>query len=629
MSKEKIIGIDLGTTNSCVAIIENGTPVVLENPDGKRTTPSVVSESKGANGSLEMQIGESAKRSAVLNPSHTYSITKAFIGRSYDECTSAEKKRVTYTLSTNSRNQILIEGVDKKYDPSEIGAVILKNLKEYAEKKLGEKIKKAVITVPAYFGENQRQATKAAGEIAGLEVVRIINEPTAAAMAFGFNKPENNGTVLVYDLGGGTFDVSILKIEDGLIQVIATKGDTQLGGEDFDNALLDYMLGEFKRINNVDLRNDPQALQRIKAAAEDTKIKLSGSMATEVNLPFLAMHPSNNQPLHFQMTITRAKFNSLIDNFVERTINITRQTIEDGKLTIQGINEVLLVGGSTRVPLVKEKLSALMGKTLNESVNPDEAVAVGAAIQGAILAGDVSTKDMLLLDVTPLSLGLETLGGVFTILIPKNTTIPTKKSQVFSTAENNQPAVGIRVFQGERPLAQDNKLIGSFDLSGIAPAPKGVPQIEVTFALDPNGILTVTAVDKTSNKSCEISIQSSGNLSKEDIERMKKEAEEHEEEDKKRVALIETRNQCEAAIYNGRNTLKEFEGKISEELKNEINTNIEETEKILTSDNVEEIRAATEKLHLVLSKIYEEVNKNKDQAQENTEEKPQQESPEQ
>ena len=560
----KIIGIDLGTTNSCVSVMEGGEAKVIANPEGNRTTPSVVAFKNG-----ERIVGDAAKRQLITNKDTVYSI-KRLMGTD---------KKVT------------LEG--KEYTPQEISAMILTYLKSYAEAYLGEKVEKAVITVPAYFNDAQRQATKDAGKIAGLDVVRIINEPTASALAFGSDKETSKEQkILVYDLGGGTFDVSILDIADGTFEVLSTNGDTHLGGDDFDEAIINWLADNFKRENNIDLRQDKMALQRLKEAAEKAKKDLSGMVQTQISLPFISAGPAG--PLHLEATLTRAQFNEMTKGLVERTLVPVRQALKDAGLTANDIHQVLLVGGSTRIPAVQEAIKNELGKEPNKSVNPDECVSLGAAIQGGVIAGDV--KDVLLLDVTPLSLGIETMGGVMTVLIPRNTTIPTSKSQIFSTAADNQPAVDIHVLQGERPMAQDNKTLGNFQLDGIAPARRGVPQIEVTFDIDVNGIVHVTAVDKATNKKQSITITNSSGLSEDEIDRMVKEAEAHKAEDDKRKEEIETKNRAEAFIHQIDETLQNENANVTEEQKAEVKKLRDELQEAIDKNDTESLKTKLDAL---------------------------------
>ncbi len=570
----KIIGIDLGTTNSCVAVVEGGKAVVITNAEGSRTTPSVIGFTKDGN----RVIGKLAKNQAITNPKNTVYSIKRFMGRGFDEV-SNEITQVPYKVISGVRNQaaVHIDVENKDFTPQEISALILTKMKETAEEYLGEKVTEAVITVPAYFNDAQRQATKDAGKIAGLDVKRIINEPTAAALSYGVeNKKEQK--IAVYDLGGGTFDISILDISDGVVEVLSTNGDTHLGGDDFDKRIIDWMLNEFKKQEGMDLSGDAMAMQRLKEAAEKAKIELSGTQSTNINLPFITADASG--PKHLNLNLNRSEFNRLVSDLVERSLDPCKKAMKDAGISLNEINEVLLVGGSTRIPAVQEAVEGYFGKKANKSVNPDEVVAIGAAIQGGILGGDSNMNDVLLLDVTPLSLGIETLGGISTVLIPRNTTIPTKKSQVFSTAVDNQPAVDIKVLQGERKMANDNKVLGNFQLVGIAPAPRGVPQIEVTFDIDANGIINVTASDKGTGKKHSIKIDRAGTLSEDDIEKMVKDAELHADEDKKKADVIVSRNELDSVIFSTEKAIKDYGDKVSPEEKKAAEEAVAEAKKI-------------------------------------------------
>jgi molecular chaperone DnaK len=593
----KVIGIDLGTTNSCVAVMDGKNAKVLENAEGANTTPSIVAFTDDG----ERLVGQPAKRQGVTNPERTFFAVKRLIGRRYDDpMVSKDKELVPYKIVKAPNGDAWLEADGKKYSPSQVSAFILQKMKETAEAKLGEKITQAVITVPAYFNDAQRQATKDAGQIAGLEVLRIINEPTAAALAYGLDKKEGK-TIAVYDLGGGTFDISILEIGDGVFEVKSTNGDTFLGGEDFDMRLVNYLADEFKKDQGIDLRGDKLALQRLKEAAEKAKIELSSAAQTEINLPFITADASG--PKHLTMKLTRAKFEALVDDLIQKTVGPCRAALKDAGVTAAEIEEVVLVGGMTRMPKVQEVVKSFFGKEPHKGVNPDEVVAVGAAIQAGVLQGDV--KDVLLLDVTPLSLGIETLGGVFTRLIDRNTTIPTKKGQVFSTAEDSQNAVTIRVFQGEREMAADNKMLGQFDLVGIPPAPRGVPQIEVTFDIDANGIVNVSAKDKGTGKEQQIRIQASGGLSDADIERMVKDAEAHSAEDKQRRALVEAKNQGEALMHSTEKSLKDYGDKVAAADKSAIEAALADLKTSLEGEDADAIKEKTTALAQASMKLGE------------------------
>ena len=612
----KVIGIDLGTTNSCVAIMDGKNPKVIENSEGARTTPSVVAFTES-----EKLIGQSAKRQAVTNPENTLYAVKRFIGRSFEDDTVQKDVGLSpFKIIKGNNGDAWVEAQGEKYSPSQISAFILQKMKETAESYTGETITQAVITVPAYFNDAQRQATKDAGKIAGLEVLRIINEPTAASLAYGLDKKQS-GTVVVYDLGGGTFDVSILEVGDGVFEVKSTNGDTHLGGEDFDLRIIDFLAGEFKKEQGIDLKNDKLALQRLKEAAEKAKIELSSSTQTDVNLPFITADQSG--PKHLNVKLTRAKLEELVDDLLQNTIEPCKKALSDAGLSASDINDVILVGGMTRMPKVTEIVKNFFGKDPSKGVNPDEVVAMGAAIQAGVLQGDV--KDVLLLDVTPLSLGIETLGGVFTKLIERNTTVPTKKSQVFSTAEDNQNAVTIRVFQGEREMAADNKLLGQFDLVGIPPAPRGTPQIEVTFDIDANGIVNVSAKDKSTGKEQQIKIQASGGLSDEEIDKMVKDAEANAETDKKKREEVDVKNQADSLVFQVEKNIKEHGDKISPEDKSKIEADLKDLKEALEKNEIETIKQKTQELTQSSMKMGEAMYKDQQSSEAPGAEQPKQE----